>query len=421
MQTFTQHLLNEAASPGKNLHLEHIEDEILNFGVPGGRAAINFIQSLRDMFAGEARSPVDISVKWDGAPAIFAGIDPEDEKFFVGTKGVFAKNPKLVKSTADLDKHGYSGGLRDKLQIALKELPKLGFKGVLQGDMMFTQSDLETTTIGDEDYITFQPNTIVYAIPVGSPLAKQIKAAKLGVVWHTTYSGGKVLADMKASFGADVSGFRKSKNVWYDDATYRDVSGKMLFTKKDTTEITRHLSRAGTVFQRINARGLKRFLDMQASLAGAAVGSSFKTYSNTKVRAGEKVTDSRSHARGYARYFEDWWKTNQIDKVKQAATKKQKTALMNQHLRVIRQSQATLIQVIEFQGHILDAKEFIVNKLDTGARRLARTFIKTKNGYKVTPDEGYVVVDRLKGSAVKLVDRLEFSYNNFTAIKNWDK
>lgn len=160
---------------------------------------------------------------------------------------------------------------------------------------------------------------------------------------------------------------------------------------------------------------------MQASLAGAAVGSSFKTYSNTKVRAGEKVTDSRSHARGYARYFEDWWKTNQIDKVKQAATKKQKTALMNQHLRVIRQSQATLIQVIEFQGHILDAKEFIVNKLDTGARRLARTFIKTKNGYKVTPDEGYVVVDRLKGSAVKLVDRLEFSYNNFTAIKNWDK
>ena len=421
MKTFTQHFLNEAAAPGKNLHLEHIEDEIINFGVPGGRAAINFIQSLRDMFAGEARSPVDISVKWDGAPAIFAGIDPEDEKFFVGTKGVFAKNPKLVKSTADLDKHGYSGGLRDKLQIALKELPKLGFKGVLQGDMMFTQSDLETTTIGDEDYITFQPNTIVYAIPVGSPLAKQIKAAKLGVVWHTTYSGGKVLADMKASFGADVSGFRKSKNVWYDDATYRDVSGKMLFTKKDTTEITRYLSRAGTVFQRINARGLKRFLDMQASLAGAAVGSSFKTYSNTKVRAGEKVTDSRSHARGYARYFEDWWKTNQIDKVKQAATKKQKTALMNQHLRVIRQSQATLIQVIEFQGHILDAKEFIVNKLDTGARRLARTFIKTKNGYKVTPDEGYVVVDRLKGSAVKLVDRLEFSYNNFTAIKNWDK
>ena len=127
MQSFTQHILSEAAGrPGKNLHLEHIEDEILNFGVLGGRAAINFIQSLRDMFAGQSKGKVDISVKWDGAPAIFAGTDPEDGKFFVGTKGVFAKNPKLVKSKSDLDKHGYSGGLRDKLQIALTNLPKNG-------------------------------------------------------------------------------------------------------------------------------------------------------------------------------------------------------------------------------------------------------------------------------------------------------
>ena len=425
MQTFTQHLLGEGTTAGKNLHLEHIEDEIINFGVAGGRAAINFIQSLRDMFAGEAKSPVDISVKWDGAPAIFAGIDPTDGKFFVGTKGVFANNPKLVKSNADLDKHGYSGGLREKLQIALKNLPALGFKGVLQGDMMFTQSDLETATIDDEDYIIFQPNTIVYAVPVGSPLARQIKAAKMGVVWHTTYSGGKVLADMKASFGANVSGFKKTKNVWFDDATYRDVSGKMLFTKKDTTEITRYLSRAGTVFHRINSRSLKRFLDMQDALGGATggawSGSGFKTYNNNMVRAGQKITNPRAHALGYAKYFENWWKVNQIDKAKMPATKKRKTALMKQHLRVIRQSQATIIQIVEFQGHLLDAKELILNKLDTGARRLARTFIKTKTGFKVTPDEGYVVVDRLKGNAVKLVDRLTFSHNNFTAQKNWSK
>jgi hypothetical protein len=290
---------------------------------------------------------------------------------------------------------------------------------------MFTQSDLETTTIGNEDYINFQPNTIVYAVPVDSPLARQIKAAKVGVVWHTTYSGGKVLADMKASFGANVSGFKKTKNVWFDDATYRDVSGKMLFTKKTTTEITRYLSRAGTVFQKINSRSLKKFLDMQDALGGATggawSGSGFKTYNNSKVRAGEKVTNARAHALGYAKYFENWWKVNQIDKAKMPATKKRKTALMKQHLRVIRQSQATIIQVVEFQGHLLDAKGLIINNLDTGARRLARTFIKTKTGFKVTPDEGYVVVDRMKGSAVKLVDRLEFSYNNFTAIKSWDK
>lgn len=418
MKSLNQYI-EEAASPGKNLHLEHIEDEILNFGVPGGRAAINFIQSLRDMFAGQSKAKVDISVKWDGAPAIFAGIDPEDGKFFVGTKGVFNKNPKLVKSPADVK--NFSAGLQDKLTLAYNHLSKLGIKNVIQGDMMFTQADLEKTSIGDEEYITFQPNTIVYAVPANSQFAQRIKSAKIGVVWHTTYTGGNTLADMSASFGADVSGLKRSKNVWFDDASYRDVSGKMLFTQKETTEITRYLSRAGKVFQKIDSRALKNFLDMQDKLAGSAVGSSFKTYNNTKVRAGEKVTDPRAHARGYAKYFEEWWRTKQIDVAKQEKTKKLKEKIMKEHLRVIRQTAPTIRQVVEYQGHILDAKHFIVNKLDTGARRLAKTFIKTKTGYKVTPDEGYVVVDRMKGNAVKLVDRLEFSYNNFTAVKNWDK
>ena len=418
MQSFNQYI-EEAASPGKNLHLEHIEDEILNFGVPGGRAAINFIQSLRDMFAGQSKAKVDISVKWDGAPAIFAGIDPEDGKFFVGTKGVFNKNPKLVKSPADVK--NFSAGLQDKLTLAYNHLSKLGIKNVIQGDMMFTQADLEKTSIDGEDYITFQPNTIVYAVPANSQFAQRIKSAKIGVVWHTTYTGGDTLADMSASFGADVSGLKRSKNVWFDDASYRDVSGKMLFTQKETTEITRYLSRAGKVFQKIDSRALKNFLDMQDKLAGSAVGSSFKTYNNTKVRAGEKVTDPRAHTRGYAKYFEEWWRTKQIDVAKQEKTKKLKEKIMKEHLKVIRQTAPTIRQVVEYQGHILDAKHFIVNKLDTGARRLAKTFIKTKTGYKVTPDEGYVVVDRMKGNAVKLVDRLEFSYNNFTAVKNWDK
>ena len=418
MKSLNQYI-EEAASPGKNLHLEHIEDEILNFGVPGGRAAINFIQSLRDMFAGQSKAKVDISVKWDGAPAIFAGIDPEDGKFFVGTKGVFNKNPKLVKSPADVK--NFSAGLQDKLTLAYNHLSKLGIKNVIQGDMMFTQADLEKTSIGDEEYITFQPNTIVYAVPANSQFAQRIKSAKIGVVWHTTYTGGNTLADMSASFGADVSGLKRSKNVWFDDASYRDVSGKMLFTQKETTEITRYLSRAGKVFQKIDSRALKNFLDMQDKLAGSAVGSSFKTYNNTKVRAGEKVADPRAHARGYAKYFEEWWRTKQIDVAKQEKTKKLKEKIMKEHLKVIRQTAPTIRQVVEYQGHILDAKHFIVNKLDTGARRLAKTFIKTKTGYKVTPDEGYVVVDRMKGNAVKLVDRLEFSYNNFTAVKNWDK
>ena len=186
---------------GKNLHLEHIEDEIINFGVDGGRAAINFLRSLRDMLAGSTRSSVNMTVKWDGAPAIFAGIDPADGKFFVAKKSVFNVNPKLYKSESEID-DDLSGQLNSKFKIALREFSKLGIKGVLQGDLMYTD-DVETDTIDGEKYYTFQPNTIVYAVPVDSDLGKSINNSSIGVVWHTTYKGD-TLADMKASFGADI-------------------------------------------------------------------------------------------------------------------------------------------------------------------------------------------------------------------------
>ena len=183
MNIITEQMLYEDKG-GKNLHLEHIEDEILNYGVDGGRASINFIQSLRDMFAGATRSSINMTVKWDGAPAIFAGVDPEDNKFFVGKKSVFNVEPQLYKTNADIDKYT-SGDLNAKFKVALEEFPKLGIRGVIQGDLMFT-NDVDTQKIDGIDYYTFQPNTIVYAAAQDSDLGKQIKSAKIGVVWHTT-------------------------------------------------------------------------------------------------------------------------------------------------------------------------------------------------------------------------------------------
>ena len=225
MLNFREYLVE---APGKNLHLEHIEDEILNNGVEGGRAAINFIQSLRDMLAGTSKTSVNMSVKWDGAPAIFAGIDPSDGQFFVAKKSVFNKDPILYKKESDIDLQGYLG---EMFKVALAELSKLGIKNVLQGDLMFTD-DVETTTIDGEKYYTFQPNTIVYAVPVSSDLGKTISKSKIGIVWHTTYSGG-TLADMQASFGADIRGLKKPSTVWMDDATYKDVSGKATYKRRD--------------------------------------------------------------------------------------------------------------------------------------------------------------------------------------------
>ena len=259
---------------GKNLHLEHIEDEILNFGVPGGRGAINFIRSLRDMLAGNSRSEVNMTVKWDGAPAIFAGQDPSDGKFFVAKKSVFNVNPKLYKSNAEIDAD-LSGDLNAKFKVALAEFSKLNIKGVIQGDLMFT--DLDTETIDGESMYTFQPNTIVYAVPVSSDIGKTMSKAKIGVVWHTTYSGD-TLEGMRASFGVNISKLTSSSSVWMDDATYKDVSGKATMTSKETAVVTSHLSNAGKTFQKINAPLLNKFNRLQESLTGKLVGASFKTY-----------------------------------------------------------------------------------------------------------------------------------------------
>ena len=96
---FTAHLISEQ----KNTHMMHLEDQVIYGGVKGARDAILALRSLRDMLAGNTNKSVDVTVKWDGAPAVFAGKDPTDGQFFVAKKGVFNKNPKVYKSHADID------------------------------------------------------------------------------------------------------------------------------------------------------------------------------------------------------------------------------------------------------------------------------------------------------------------------------
>jgi len=414
MKSFFE-ILNEDKG-GKNLHLEHLEDEILNYGVTGGRAAINFLRSLRDMMAGNSRSSVNMTVKWDGAPAIFAGIDPDDGKFFVAKKSVFNVNPKLYKTNAEIDAD-LSGTLNSKFKVALAELSKLGIKVVLQGDLMFTD-DVETTTIDGEKYYTFQPNTIVYAVPVNSDFGKKINKSNIGIVWHTTYSG-ETLADMQASFGVNISSLSKPSTVWMDDATYKDVSGKATFTEKETVAITDVLSKTGSTFQKINSGQLTSFLRLQDSMSGVLANASLKTYNNSKVRAGEIISNPAAHAKGY----EEWvFKSiqKQIDKAKSDKGKEKYTNLQKEYVREVSKNTRNLIQVITFQNLLVEAKMMIIKKLNS-VKGLSDTFIKTSNGFKVTNPEGYVAIDRVSGNAVKLVDRMEFSFNNFSAIKSWDK
>ena len=413
MIRFSEMLLEDKG--GKNLHLEHLEDEIINYGVDGGRAAINFLRSLRDMLAGNSRSSVNMTVKWDGAPAIFAGTDPEDDKFFVAKKSVFNVSPKLYKTNAEIDAD-LSGDLNAKFKVALAEFSKLGINGVLQGDLMYT--DLDNNVIDGKKYYTFQPNTIVYAVPVDSDLGKIMKTSKIGVVWHTTYTGN-ALQDMKASFGVNIKGLNKPSSVWMDDATYKDASGTATFNSKETEQVTSILSQTGKTFQRINGPMLRKFIQLQESFTGTLASASLKTYNNSKVRVGETIKNPKAHAKGYEKWVEMSIQ-KQVDKAKSVKGKDKYSKLQKELVREVSKHTNNLTQIITFQNLLVDAKMQIVKKLNS-VKGLTDTFIKTANGFKVTNPEGYVAIDRVSGGAVKLVDRMEFSFNNFTAIKAWDK
>ena len=392
--------------------MEHIEDEVFNNGVVGARESITFMQSIRDMLSGNSQSKLDITVKFAGAPAIFVGTDPSDGKFFVGTKGVFNKNPKLIKQLSDIALYEYKGQLASKLAIAFTELQKLNIKNVLQGDMMFTQNDLESTEVDGIEYITFQPNTIVYAVPQRTELAQKIKKSKIGIVFHTTYTGTS-LEDMGASFGADVSGLGNSDSIWYSGAEYEDKSGTVTFTKQETSVITGFLSNAGRAFRKVKSAQLKDFLEFQNSLPSSVAGVKIKTYLNSLIRKGTSITEVKDHVSNYVRYIHDYTASKTIAKIKTEKGKKAKIEQRDKIITNVTQNRPTIQAVMEIYANITFAKEMVINKLNTGAKRFPNTFVRTDSGYKVVNEEGYVAIDTIKGNAVKLVDRLEFSYKNF--------
>jgi len=408
---FAQFLI-EAKKEGANLHLEHIEDEVLNRGVAGTREAINFLRSLRDMLAGHSESKINVTTKWDGSPAVFCGINPDNGKFFVGTKGVFNANAKLNYTDADIDTNHSGEGLNAKLKVALRYLPKLGIKGVLQGDMMFSKGDVKSQTIDGVEYITFQPNTLVYAVPTESKLAKTMLAAQMGIVFHTSYTG-KTFSDMKASFNIDIKNLTTTKDVWFRDAYFTDASGTATFTKEETVEITGILADAGRLFNQINAKTLNEIATSET------IKVQIKTFNNTKVRSGEPIKNTTAHTAELIRYVEE--KLNKaIKEVKMAETIKKRITEKNEIMRFYRSNASNLKLIFDMQNLLVEAKNMTIKKLQQ-MRQVTNTFVQTEDGFKVTNPEGFVAVDKLKGNAVKLVDRLEFSHLNFTAQKAWSK
>lgn len=412
MISFKQYLREESDS--YRAHMQHFEDRVWDSGVSGVMQAIEYADTFKDQLAGHAKKAMNISIKFDGAPAVFAGIDPTDGKFFVAKKGIFNANPKVYKTDADIDADT-SGDLNTKLKLALEHFPKLGIKGIIQGDFLYAKSDIKKVVIDGKSYITFHPNTIVYAVPEESKLAQKILRSKVGVVWHTVYTGSD-FASLKANFGKEIAGSLKTvSDVWSIDAVFKDVAGAASLTAGETQELESLINKARNYLGSIPKEAFETFS------GHADLNTRLNTFINSKIRAGSRITSATSFVHDLKLFVNDYYQKEadkkKTDKGKQSSYDKRD----NVHTAIHNVEDADLVAMVNLYNTLVDIKMVIIAKLNQASR--LGTFLLTNKGYEVTAPEGFVAMDHFGKGAVKLVDRLGFSKANFNPefIKGWQR
>ncbi len=389
---FEQYQLIEEATKA-NTHLTHLEELILTKGEAGYGTARGFITDLLSHLQGKSKRKVNTSVKWDGAPAIFAGKHPDTGKFFVGTKSIFNREPKINYSDNDIEmNHGHAPGLADKLKKALKYLPKLGIKGILQGDFMFDTSMIGKETIDGVPHYTFKPNTIKYAVETDSKLGQEIANSVFGIVFHTGYND----LDSPPQYGINVKGLKKVPGVWVDDAVFTDTTGTVTLTKDEAKQVKDLVKTADSI--------KVKYKDLPLDL--------MNIYVNSEIQQGKFLEDAEMSFNG----FVDWFKsrmTKEIEKRKSKAGKLKVEESFKKKLAEVQQSKDNIVNIFKVSRLLSQAKQIFVNKYNNATYN-TKHFLDNEDGtLKVTAPEGYVAVSKA-GGAVKLVDRLEFSRANFS-------
>ena len=390
----------------KNVHLEHLEDLIFNNGYAGAEEALNYIDSLRHMLAEGTGTTTQLTVKWDGSPAIICGIDPEDGKFFVGTKAVFSKGePKRAESARQIQQwYSDQPELAEILTNALKYLSKLGIGGVVQGDLLFTPGKVNRVEVNDEECYVFTPNTITYAVPVNSHLGQRIANAKLGIIFHTTYTGGDTIGDMTAQFGVNVASFTQTRDVWFDDATYKDYTGVASLTPSENAKIEKYLSATAKTMQKI---GQQRF---DVILQDKEFGRMVKPFINKQIRAGSYAIEPTQFLQQFTAHYNDEMMKGVEDPTSRVA--QNRVGKIKAKEQWIADNSNNLVGILATYKRVIELKHMLLRKLQQVEG--IGTFQKTNDGYKVTAPEGFVAIGH-NGGAVKLVDRLVFSRTNFSS------
>ena len=407
----------------KNTHLEHIEDELINLGKDGVERSFELFTNLLATLKGHTDTPINITTKWDGAPAVFVGTDPADGKFFVGTKGVFAKISKMNKRISDINKNHANvkkgdtiqnkSSLRKKLKTSFKLFKHLGIDGyVLQGDLLYTKDSIRKAVIDDEPHIIFRPNTITYTVPTKSKLAKEMLASEIGIVFHTLYTGGPTIHDMTASFGFDANKLKRHSGIWFDDANFKDVSGQVNLTLDEAADIQEAIRQARNDFWQLG--DVYKFLDDTEHISDLKV--ELKAHINSFVRKGVFEGDPVQFANTFIeRYINKQEKA--ILNLKSEMGQSRRRHAMEKGVQFLRDNTVDIQMMYDMYLKLIQVKSMFVEKLSN--LRALDSFIEQEDGsFQVTKPEGFVAVDHV-GGAIKLVDRLEFSAANFNPNKTF--
>ena len=389
-------------------HLEHLEDEMLNYGVDGCKAAVSFLKELRKML-GNQESSGFMQTKWDGAPSIICGTNPMNGLFFVGTKSVFAKtNPKLCYTHEDVDAF-YDGDLAIKLKTSLDYFSGLGIDGVVQGDLLYTESDLKTESINGERLYTFRPNTITYAIPTDHPIGVAAKRAKIGVVFHTHYTGSYV-PEMQAAAGAKVDGNSDVLVVKNDTPMHR-----VGFSRAEMQKFDNYISKIERMCQICGD-----FLDELVDATGTTgdkkfhIASYLKQFFNSEIKNARSIGNVDEAMYDMLNFYGEKME-KELAKIKTVANLTKKRNLVYGSQNYVVDNVYKFKSMLALYKELQAVKQMVIDKLDHLEE--FRTFVQTDKGYKVTTPEGYVL--HKDGSMIKFVNRLEFAYNNFTLQKQW--
>ena len=289
---------------------------------------------------------------------------------------------------------------------------------------MFTAEDLTTAIIEGQEYYIFTPNTITYAVPVDSTLGDRIAAAKIGIVFHTAYEGSTV-ADMQASFGASVAGLTPTNSVWFDDAFYKDLTGRASLTPAEDAKIKNTLLAAATTFRKIDEKDFNRIIftgrtNKDGDEEYTEFANYIKPFVNNMVRGGEQVGNPTAFLKNFLIFYNGKQEA-EIAKLKggpDSAAAQARIQKIKEKEKFMADNSNTLLGILAIYKRIIEAKVMLLKKIQQVEN--IGTFIKTDDGYKVTAPEGFVAIGH-DGGAVKLVDRIEFSRQNFAATKPWKK